>query len=381
MSEPRGGKDKGRDQHHARAGLGRLNRANRKGAGREGDLTRLVGDDDALHDTVAYRRVSHTGESLLAKFNRLAKASSDRAGEPGEVCGFDGGFVLVRDASGRETPCQVRRLLKKMLAGESSPLCIGDHVRTGAADDGSRVIEAVLPRTNQLERADSHNKALRHVFAANIDRLVIVGSMADPKLKTGLIDRYLVIAAAGGVMPIVALNKRDLADPLPVAARYRDLGYAVVMTRGDHSGDDGVAELRQLLTSTACVFAGQSGVGKSSLVAALFPGLSVRVGAVSDALGKGRHTTTSARSYLLADGTRLIDTPGIRECALSGFTPVDVALRFPEMAALQPQCHYADCTHRHEPGCAVLAAVAAGTVHGERYASYRAIVDEDLGGG
>lgn len=376
MVDPRPSKHKGTGGHNPRPGLGRLRRAHSQ------DATRVIGweqrtEDEAFIDRHgATERRSHAGEHLLAKFNRLASVVRPAAiGEPGEICGFLGKDVLVRLAgSGQELLCTVRQVLKKQVSGVKNPLCVGDLVQVDCASDP--VITAVSPRRNQLARTDSHNRSLIHIFAANIDRLVIVSSVRDPDLKYGLIDRYLLIAAMNDIQVMVVLNKADLGEEPKAVELYTSLGVEVAVTCAINGGPS-IDDLRQRLHGLACVFAGQSGVGKSSLVNALFPHIAARTGIVADE-GHGRHTTTSARSYLLPEGGRLIDTPGIRECAISGLTAVDVALLYSEFAALHSHCHFADCSHLHEPQCAVQAAVADGRIAATRYDSYRSILREDL---
>ncbi len=386
-------KYKGVKGHNQRQGMGRLRRANTQDKARVGGLERHD-EDEELFDKLGSRSASsHGGETLLARFNRVARSPASAPGRPGEVAGFAGGQALVRLEDGREMLCSLRQALKKQIAGVKNPLCVGDRIRW--EPDGERgVIVGIDPRRNQLERADSHNRSLIHVFAANIDCLAVVASLKDPDLKYGLIDRYLVIAAANGIPAAVVLNKADLTDPAQPLALYRSLGYETFATaaarrdggaaaqgcaaaQGDAGTDSELTRLRAHLRGKACLFAGQSGVGKSSLVNALYPDLSARVGVVADA-GHGRHTTTSARSYVLADGARLIDTPGIRECAVTGLAPMDVALLCPDIAARHRLCRFQDCSHLHEPDCAVRAAVDSGAIAASRYDSYRTIVTEDL---
>ncbi len=369
-------KYKGVGAHNPRHGLGRLRRAHAQ------DATRVTGwlqraDDETFTDrNGTSQRNSHAGEHLLAKFNRLAAISRPAAiGDPGEISGFLGKDVLVRlDADQAEMLCTVRQVLKKQVSGVKNPLCVGDCVQVDRTTDP--VITSVAPRRNQLARTDSHNRSLIHIFAANIDRLVIVSAVRDPELKFGLIDRYLLIAAMNDIPALVVLNKADLGDAAAALALYTGLGIDVAVTTAIHGGQS-IDDLRTRLHGLSCVFAGQSGVGKSSLVNALFPRFAVRTGVVADE-GHGRHTTTAARSYALPEGGRLIDTPGVRECAISGLTPVDVALLFPDLAALHHLCHFADCSHLHEPDCAVQTAVADGRLAQSRYESYRGIVREDL---
>jgi ribosome biogenesis GTPase len=228
-----------------------------------------------------------------------------------------------------------------------------------------------------LARADSHNKALVHVLAANLDLVLVVAALTRPAFKPGFIDRALVLAAANGLDAMVVLTKSDLVDPAPALATYAALGIPAFAVR--HDRDDHHTDLRARLAGRTVVVAGQSGVGKSTLLNALF-GLALRTGEV-DEDGLGRHTTTSARAIPVGDGTVLVDTPGVRECAITGMTGLDVCLLMPDLARFHPQCRFADCTHDHEPDCAVRAAVERGEIAVSRYLSYRAMVTEDLAPG
>jgi ribosome biogenesis GTPase / thiamine phosphate phosphatase len=378
MVESDDGKYKGTQGHHQRKGMGRLRRANSK------DIARVVGweknhENDAFLEQHAHRsRRSHGGENLLAKFNRLAEDTTRSTPltkqQIGSVCGFTGATIIVRHASGEELSCVVRQNLKKKISGVKNPLCIGDRVHV-SEQAGENVIEAVLPRHNQLARADSHNRALLHVFAANIDCLIIVAALAEPELKYGLIDRYLLLAAYNNIPAIIVLTKKDLADDQTAQRLYQRIAipiFSVCALSGD-----GVAAVGDHVRGKTCVVAGQSGVGKSSLINCLFPDLAARVGAVAEA-GHGRHTTTSARSYAVAGNGQLIDTPGVRECGITGIQPLDVALLYSDIAALHPHCRFDNCSHLHEPDCAVQLAVKNGTMAASRFESYRSIIREDL---
>ncbi len=361
-----------------RQGLGRLRRANTQERARVSGLEREHEDSEVFDRLGSRSASSHQGESLLARFNRVVRSPESVAGEPGAICAVEGASVVVRCPDASERTCTVRQALKKQIAGVKNVLAVGDRVRWQQTDGGA-VITGIEPRQNQLERADSHNRSLVHVFAANIDRIAIIGSVGSPEFKPGLVDRYLVIASANRIAATVVVNKSDLADTAKIIELYRDLGFHAIATCASKGAQEaGVCALREHLCGATCVFAGHSGVGKSSLVNALHPELSVRVGEVALA-GHGRHTTTSARSYLLPGGGSLVDTPGIRECSITGLDAQAVAHHYPELARLQPQCRFSDCAHLREPGCAVLEAVKRGAVAASRWASYRAILTEDLG--
>jgi ribosome biogenesis GTPase / thiamine phosphate phosphatase len=190
-------KYKGTKGPQPQAGLGRLRRAAAKSRSRIGGWERLE-DEGEIERADAPTRRTHTGERLLMKFNRLARSTDTGAGATGEICGFSGAAILVRDASGVEHLCQVRQALYKQFAGVRNPLAVGDRVRW-QGDGADTVITAIEPRANQLARVDSHNKSLMHVLAANVDSLVVGTSVSEPVLKPNFIDRYLVIAAANGI--------------------------------------------------------------------------------------------------------------------------------------------------------------------------------------
>ena len=212
---------------------------------------------------------------------------------------------------------------------------------------------------------------------ANVDRVVIAASAADPPLKPTLIDRMLVSAGKGGVDAAVVVNKCDLvedADLEPVAALYRSLGYPVVLASAETGR--GIDELRDLLAGSQSVVSGQSGVGKSSLLNAVEPGWSLRVREVSGWNRKGTHTTRRAILLRLtaSAGGWVADTPGVRQFALWDVAPWEVEAYFVEFQPFIPHCKFPDCTHTHEDACAVKAAVLDGAISGQRYASYVRII-------
>jgi ribosome biogenesis GTPase len=278
---------------------------------------------------------------------------------------------------------------KRDIAAER-PVVVGDRVLvalhesvSGAPTEG--VVEEVLPRTSQLVRASPDDKSGRvHVLAANIDRLVIVAALADPPLRPGLIDRFLVEAALQDLPPLVVLNKVDLEgtsddDGRPLTRAlldpYRVAGVAIVET--SCVTGEGVAALRERLGSGTSLVVGHSGVGKSSLINAASPGTAQRVGVVAGYHGRGQHTTTSARLLRLADSDGwVVDSPGLREFALDDVAPSDLARLFPGFGERPNSCRFSDCRHRSEPGCAVLAAVEAGELSRERHATYLRVLEE-----
>jgi ribosome biogenesis GTPase len=238
-------------------------------------------------------------------------------------------------------------------------------------------IAAIAPRRTALWRTDPGNPNRERVIAANIETLVIVAAIEDPPFRPGLIDRYLVAAARGGVQPILCINKIDLCADTSIAehpelAAWREMGIPVVLC--STLTGDGIGEIRDLLAGSLAVLAGHSGVGKSSLLNALADQEHARTGAVNEATRKGRQTTTSAQLYQLRNGARIIDTPGVRELGLGRVTLADLRFAFTDFAAFE--CRYRDCTHRAEPDCGVRASVESGAIARARYSSYLRLAGE-----
>jgi ribosome biogenesis GTPase len=216
--------------------------------------------------------------------------------------------------------------------------------------DKHRVI-SIEPRRTVLSRPDPRNPAKQRPLAANVDIVVIVASVQAPPLRTGLIDRYLIAAQNGGMEPVIVVNKTDLlADRSELSELEVYSGIGVPLILCSTKQGTGLEPLRALLAGKTCVFSGHSGVGKSSLVNALVPGLDLRIGEVEY---KGQHTTTTSTLHELPNGTRIIDTPGIREFGLSGVRQRDLRQYFPEFDPYAAQCNFNDCSHTHEPVCAV----------------------------
>ncbi|MFN3581675.1 MAG: small ribosomal subunit biogenesis GTPase RsgA [Pseudomonas sp.] len=254
-------------------------------------------------------------------------------------------------------------------------LVTGDRVVWRADNQQGGVIVAQLPRSSELSRPD-HRGQLKPV-AANVERLVIVFAPL-PTPYTTLIDRYLVAAEQAGLVPLLILNKADLMSSGQFAELrawlddYARLGYEVQELSA--SAGTGLDGLRETLKGSISVFVGQSGVGKSSLINALLPGIDLRVGALSESSGQGTHTTTTARLFHFPDGGDLIDSPGIREFGLMHISHDDLLEGFIEFRPFLGHCRFRDCQHLHEPGCALLEAVARGDISASRIASYRHIL-------
>ena len=300
-------------------------------------------------------------------------------GRHGVVAGITAGACVVRLDG--ETG-DVAAALPPGLAGrQQSELAVGDHVLVERRDDAHRVT-AVLPRRTLLARADPHVARRRRAIAANVDVVVVVVAAAAPPLHPRLIDRYLVAVEQSGALPVLVINKTDLLDEtgrhelLSLLQPYRSLGVPVIPCSVE--GGDGVDAVRAALAGQTCVFVGQSGVGKSSLLNALDAEAAAKTGAVRAGDGRGRHTTTASALYDLPGGVRVIDTPGIRRFSVDGGEdPATIAAGFTEFTPYVDECRFRDCTHLHEPGCAVRRAVADGAVPRTRYVSYRKLLGGD----
>lgn len=270
------------------------------------------------------------------------------------------------------------RMTSRIAEVQRTALAVGDEVRLAEADHDVVVVE-VLERRSSLSRPDPMQPSIERVLVANLDRIVLVVTAVDPPFRPRLIDRYLIAAKRGRVAMTVCVNKVDAAGDALDACRdilesYRAVDIEVLEVSA-HTGQ-GVDALRARLRGTTFAFVGQSGVGKSSLANALSPELALRVGETSEAVGKGRHTTTSASMHRLDDDMTLIDTPGIRSFGLVEMSPSDVRDAFDEFRDVAGMCRFADCVHRDEPDCAVKAAVADGRIPALRYRAYARLVDE-----
>jgi len=287
---------------------------------------------------------------------------------PGLIVKAQSGFFFVETGQGLIV-CQLRGRLKQGRAtGDIAAL--GDHVQVTVLADGSGVIEEIEERERAIVRLDPRPRGIyQQVLLANPDQAVFVFACAHPDPKLRMLDRFLVVAEKQKVPPIIIANKTDL---LPNAEElfgmYTQLGYRVIYTSVKE--ERGIEELREVLRGKISAFAGPSGVGKSSLLNALQPGLGLAVNEVSTFMNKGKHTTVARQLFPLEGGGYVADTPGWKSLALWDTEPEEMDAYFPELAPLVAQCQFSDCTHTHEPGCAVLAALEAGRIHRERYESY-----------
>lgn len=365
------GRDEGSGKRKVRVPF----RRNRARPARRKDWTRLAHEEEGgtVDGAASGERVVARGEhsrqrTIVVRDDGTAARGPTR---PGVVIAVKGLYADV-EVSGRIVPCTVRRVLRTRLIAERHPVTVGDRVhvsveeKTGSMVEG--VVEAVEPRRGELRRKTGRRI---HTVAANIDQAVIVSSAWEPMPKPELIDRYIIACLSGGITPILCMNKIDLdlsggADL--VLERYTKLPYRILRTSVVTGA--GVAELRAVLRDRVSVIAGQSGVGKSSLLNAVQPGLALAVGAVAEHNEKGRHTTTTAVMIPLAQGGYVVDTPGVRTFDISMIPRHEFEACFEEFVPFVETCRFPDCTHSHEEGCAVKEAVEGGLIHPGRYESY-----------
>lgn len=254
-------------------------------------------------------------------------------------------------------------------------VAVGDWVWVRDVGEGEGQIDLVEPRSRSLGRLARHTRDVEQVIVANLDQVIFVFAWRDPEPHPRMLDRFLVLAESREIPSIIVINKIDL-DPLgeaPAREYFKDYLPLYPFYFVSVQSEKGLAELRGEMTGKVSAIAGPSGVGKSSLLNALDPAISRGVGEISEATGKGRHTTTASVLYEIAPHTFVADTPGIRALALQGVPPELLPECYPEFRPYLGDCFYADCTHIHEPGCAVIAARDKGDISPERWASYRSL--------
>lgn len=276
---------------------------------------------------------------------------------------------------GRLLWCNVRgKIHLRDRTSQKSPVAVGDRVEVVRTAPDRGAIERVDARRSTLSRPAVRRGHVEHVMVANVDRVVIVGSADHPPFNAGLVDRILAVIEFSELEALIVVNKMDLAEKEPEEIdAYREMGYACLLT--STVTGLGVEELRRRLDGGVSVAAGHSGVGKSSLLNAIQPGLGLVVGDVNEVTRRGTHTTTAAEWIPYGEDGAVVDTAGVREFGLFGIPKRDVPWLFRDLAAVAPGCRYGDCLHLGEPGCAVRTAVESGDVAAFRYESYLRILE------
>jgi len=367
-------------------------RKNRSERTRSSDWTRKFEEHGFEEESeIAVERIGGKGEHSRKRtvVGEIVKEDSDNVGFDvlpdvdterllaGRVLRVHGASSVVQTEDGRQFQCVTRRILKTLSTDQRQPVVAGDRVlirpapkraSDGVAEEG--MIERVEPRRGTIARSSKQRK---HVIVANVDQVLIVTSADQPALKPNLIDRMILMAEQSGVKPVVCINKIDLVNPAelqPLVGVYARMGYKVLLLSVETGF--GINYLRRLLTNRSSVVAGQSGVGKSSLLNAIDPQMQLRVAEIGNAQ-KGKHTTTTAELIQLSCGGYVVDTPGMRQFMLWDIIPEEVFGLFRDLRPYENLCHFPDCTHSHEEDCAVKIAVGEGRLDMRRYDSYLAI--------
>lgn len=309
--------------------------------------------------------------------------------ENGTVTRNTGSHYIVTLTSGEERPCKVKGNFRIKGIRTTNPVAVGDHVEISApGNDGVSFITKILPRRNYIIRRASNLSKESHILAANIDLAMLVVTLDFPVTSTTFIDRFLATASAYDVEVLIVINKVDLIDGTQegrelldaVAYLYRSIGYKVMEVSAQTG--KGIPDLREYLAGKITLISGNSGVGKSTLINCLIPGLGLRTGEISASHETGMHTTTFSELFRLPGegGGAIIDTPGVKGFGTVDFDKNEVAHFFPEIFAESKNCRFYNCTHTHEPGCAVIAAVEDSRIAQSRYNSYLSILgDHDEG--
>lgn len=368
-------------------------RKKHQGRVRQSDLTRGFQsdqDDNRYADAVRGERVSGKGELTRKRTVIGIEADpEDSAGltvrltdhdeqiQFGHVISVHGLRSRVLSEDRQVHACTVRQLLKSLSTDQRNVVATGDRVGFVPDGAGGGVIERIEPRYGVLSRT---SRGRRHVIATNVDYLLIVTSCGEPGTKPALIDRYLLTAAQYDIRPLICFNKVDLVDPASlqqIAGVYAQLGFLTLFT--SVSNGSNIDYLRALLVGKQTALAGQSGVGKSSLLNAIEPTLGLRVGQVSRENDKGKHTTTNATLIPLAAGGAVVDTPGIRQFQLWDISAGEVGGLMPDLRPYVSHCRYPNCLHLSEDHCAVKDAVADARIDARRYDAYCHLLQEELG--
>jgi ribosome biogenesis GTPase len=297
----------------------------------------------------------------------------------GRVIKAQSGFFTVQ-LDGEILQCRIRGRLKQgKKMGDI--VAVGDWVQVSRIEEGEGMIEEVETRRNMIYRMDPRPQGeYQQIIIANLDEAVFVFSCAEPEPRLRMLDRFLVIAESEMIPAVIVANKIDLTGMEKAKAyfeRYEEIGYPVFYTSVEEK--KGIDALHEQLMGKVSLLAGPSGAGKTSILNAIQPGLGLAVAGVSEATQKGKHTTVVRKMVPLEDGGYVADTPGLKALDLWDIEPEEVDGFFPELRALVPHCRFSNCTHLHEPGCAVKEALEKEGIHPERYHSYLRMrkVEED----
>jgi len=298
------------------------------------------------------------------------------------VISSTGSSYVVRLPDGSNLNCRLRGQYRIRGIRTTNPVAVGDHVTVEGQDDGNGIIAEIHDRNNHIIRKATRLSKASHIIAANLDLAILIATIDFPRTTTGFIDRFLVTAEAYHIPAAVVFNKIDLYKEKQLkrlhelTTIYVDAGYAVLQLSAiTFNNLDSFADL---LHNKISLLTGHSGVGKSALLNAVDPALNIRTGDISSFNNKGKHTTTFAEMHELTFGGWIVDTPGIKELGLYDFEKDTLAQRFPEMRRLMSACRFSNCSHVHEPGCAVLQALTNNAIAPSRYRSYLNMLNNDF---
>ncbi len=302
--------------------------------------------------------------------------------QQGIVIKSTGMWYDVATEAGEVIPCRI--VGKFRLNGQklTNPVAVGDQVAFELEDEEevTGMIKTILPRKNYVVRQSPRKKHYLHLLASNVDQAILIMTIKNPNLKQGFIDRFLLMTEPYNIPTAIVFNKADLLNEEDLLIYeylkdiYEAIGYEVFKVSSTEG--TGIEKLKKYLANKVSLIGGQSGVGKSTLINAVIPGMDLRTDDISDYSGKGQHTTTFAEMFPIPDGGNIIDTPGIKTLAFSHLEPMDVAHNFREIFVVSEDCKYGDCSHRTEPKCAVKTAVEEGAISDLRYGNYLQLMEE-----
>lgn len=316
----------------------------------------------------------------MKKQKNIKSHKSSAPEKEGIVVRNTGSSYEVRFDDGSLAQCRVKGNFRIKGIRTTNPVAVGDRVGVTESAEDASYITSILPRRNYIIRRASNLSKESHILAANLDIAALVVSLREPETPTTFIDRFLATSEAYSVPAMLILNKSDIWDEIDkeiaegLKILYTSLGYGVVEVSAVTG--QGIDALREMLKDKVTLLAGNSGVGKSSLINALVPGANLKTGKISDIHHQGMHTTTFSEMVEIPGGGELIDVPGIRGFGTIDFDENEVSHYFPEIFKYSHDCKYSDCKHIGEPGCAVLPAVEQHLISESRFASYLSIIDE-----
>jgi len=292
-----------------------------------------------------------------------------------------GSWYTLKDEAGRFWNGRMKGVMKLDDITSTNPVAVGDWVEADIENEESNtaIINEIHDRNNYINRQSPRHKHQHHIVAANLDQSLLIATLREPRTSQGFIDRFLVACEMYHVAAVIVFNKSDLYKAKDMEkyeewkAMYEAIGYKVILVSAEKN--EGLEQFGQVLKDKTTLLSGHSGVGKSSLLNTMFPGMNRKTQDVSGWSGKGQHTTTFAEMFDLSFGGRIIDTPGMREFGLVDISKAELSHYFPEMRDRLNDCQFNNCLHMNEPGCAIKEAVVNGVIHEDRYISYCGILD------